>query len=109
MLAIPSYACEKDVTYLEEGKAAPCSGYLFSPKKEQEVRYKTETFNYVQDFANKQGEIIDIMDERITNLQEHNKLLSEELNKRDKYSFWQSAFYFGLGVVITGAIAKNVP
>lgn len=109
LIATPSFACDKDVTYLEKGTATPCEGYLFSPNKEKEVRYQVESYKYVEQFANKQGEIINIMDERLTNLQEHNKMLSEELNRKDKAKFWQSTFYFTLGVLVTGAIAKNVP
>lgn len=104
-----AYSCEKDVTYLEKGTATPCEGYLFSPDKEKEVRYKVESYKYVNEFANKQGEIIVIMDQRLTNLQEHNKVLSEELNRKNKAKFWQSTFYFTLGVLVTGAIARNVP
>ena len=109
LITIPGYACDQDVTYLEKGKAAPCDGFLFSPKKEKEVRYQVETFKYVEDFTNTQGEMIDIMDKRITNLQEHNTMLSKELNRREKTKFLRQTFYFALGVLVTGAIAKNVP
>jgi hypothetical protein len=38
-LPISSFAdCTKPVTSLEEGAKAPCTGYLFTPEKELEVR-----------------------------------------------------------------------
>ena len=35
-------ACAKPVQSLTEGQAAPCTGYLFSPEKELEVRIAVE-------------------------------------------------------------------
>jgi hypothetical protein len=40
-LCCPSYgACDKPVTYLEQGQSTTCNGYLFTIEKEKEVRLK---------------------------------------------------------------------
>lgn len=36
--------CPKPVIHLEKGEQAPCSGYLFSPQKELELRIKNEEY-----------------------------------------------------------------
>ena len=100
--------CKKAVTYLLEKQMAPCTGYLFSPAKEYEIRVKEQQHDILKDLTVKQGEVLEIMDQRIQNMQKYNAYLSSELEKKEKYGFVKSFLYFGLGVLVTGAIATNV-
>lgn len=62
LISTQSFAkCKNPVTILEQGVPAPCSGYLFSPDKELEVRLKIEENGLLQ----KQIELKDLT---ITNL-----------------------------------------
>lgn len=45
-LTTPVWACEQNVKYLEKGQEAPCNGYLFSPKKELELRLLDTQYKY---------------------------------------------------------------
>jgi predicted DNA-binding ArsR family transcriptional regulator len=104
-----SYAnCKNSVTFLEKGQEAPCDGFLFTPEKEKDVRYLDLSVNYYKTLTSKQNEVIEIMDKRITNLQEHNNLLSDELNKKEKAVFLQSTLYFVLGIAVTKFAYDNV-
>jgi hypothetical protein len=46
--------CNQPVVSIEKGQAAPCSGYLFTPEKEQEVRLMKIEFI----FTKKENEIL---------------------------------------------------
>jgi len=108
LLSIPTMACEKPVQSLSIGDISPCSGYLFSPKKEQEIRLKVAQFDLLKKYSNTQSGINNILDKRLTNAQEYNKYLSKRLKEEKDTNFWQTALYFSLGVVVTGVIASNV-
>ena len=121
-IAFPSYArvefndileastteCSKDVEYLVEGSKAPCTGYLFSPKKEYEVRFKVKTYDHIVKIMKEQDELYNTMELRLQNAHKHNIYLSKELEKQKKNDFWMKTFYFSLGAVLTGVIASNV-
>lgn len=104
----PLYACDKPVQYLSQGQNTPCTGYLFSPEKELEVRQMKETYNLHLEVKQLQKERIDILETRIDNYQEYQVELEKELRNREDISFWKNTLYFGLGVLLTGAIATNV-
>lgn len=42
-------ACSKEVSLLNKGDTAPCTGYLFSPEKEQEVRIKVQQYKLLEE------------------------------------------------------------
>jgi hypothetical protein len=46
-----STSCSKNVAYLEEGKTAPCTGYLFSPDQELKVRLLDDQNLFLTDQA----------------------------------------------------------
>jgi hypothetical protein len=106
MVEAASPPCKQSVTYLLETQEAPCAGYLFSPAKEYQVRIKIQQSDVMKELVDKQSDVIDTMDKRLQNMQDYNQYLSEELQRKDSalYKF----LYFGLGVLITGAIANNV-
>ena len=100
--------CKKKVQYLSYGQKTPCTGFLFSPEHEYNVRFKIATFDNLQKYIKKQEEINKILNERLVNAQKHNINLSDRLQKKENNSFWHKTLYFILGAILTGAIAKNV-
>lgn len=52
-LALAAYStnsfadCSKPVTPLTQGEQAPCTGFLFSPAKELELRLRNEDYNFL--------------------------------------------------------------
>lgn len=108
LLSSVAFACPKPVQYLESGKKANCSGYLFSVEAEQEARLNTIRYEKLLEISQKKDELTFTLDEQVKNLQEHNNHLTTELRKREDSSFWKSTVYFALGVLVTGAIASNV-
>lgn len=49
-LVIPGqlFACEKNVYYLVKDEKAPCTGYLFSPKKQEELQIMDREYKLLQ-------------------------------------------------------------
>lgn len=108
LFLIPSLAfaeCKQPVSLLEEGKPAPCLGYLFTPEKEAEVRTKIANYNNLELIVKKQDELVDVLNKRVYNQIEQNQILNEQLNLREKETFTQKAIFFVLGAVVTGLIA----
>lgn len=98
-------ACDKPVNYLQEGTTTPCSGYLFTPEKELEVRIKIANYDKMELLVKKQDEMINILDSRIKIQIEQNIELSK-LNEGNKNEdFYQKVLFFGLGALLTGMIA----
>ncbi len=54
-----SEACEKNVYHLLEGEKTPCEGYLFSPKKELELRLMFESIPFLEKEIKLKDELID--------------------------------------------------
>ena len=79
-----SLGCDKPVTYVEEGKPAPCTGYIFSPEKEQEVRVM------VQENKLQKEEII-LKTKKIDLLLDSNKYLEEiAIKEQQKAELWRN-------------------
>lgn len=100
--------CPQPVSYLKEGTTVPCTGYLFDPEKEQEVRIKLEELKYKDQIIIVQKHLLDIKDQRIDNLSKYNEYLDNKLQTNENLSFWKSTLYFSLGVLVTGFIARNI-
>lgn len=101
-------ACDKPVTALQEGQAAPCTGYLFTPEKELEVRFKTNTYDKLTELTKKQDEMIDVLNLRIDNNQKQISLYEQKIQQNQSTEFYQKLLYFGLGVLTTTVIANTV-
>lgn len=100
--------CDKDVTYLVYQEKVPCNGYLFSPKKEYEIRFKIETYDYMEKFVEGQSEMVNVLQQRVDLAQKQNLYLAERVQDLKSDSFWEKTIYFALGAVLTGVIATNV-
>lgn len=112
LLLIAASPVQAQVTYLEAGKPAPYSGYLFTVEKEQELRLldgKLELCVSKADLLMKsfdiQNGLIDIGNKRLVNHQEQIDSLNKQIIAYKGDDFWKSALYFLSGVVITGAIS----
>jgi len=93
--------CDKPVTYLGQGSTSPCSGFLFSPEKELEVRILVETLK-------KDQEIKTILEKRLEITQLRLEDVNNQLYKREQTSQLEKSLYFVFGALITGFIANNV-
>lgn len=108
--SIQGYAtlCENPVTSLKEGTTAPCTGYLFTPEKELEVRLKVSTYDQMEQLVKRQEELNSILYKRVDNLQDLNLKMSDKISAGESKNFYEKFLYFGLGVIVTGFIATNV-
>jgi len=70
--------CQQPAKYLEQGSPAPCSGYLFSPEKEAELRLMSQN----QELKDKK-----------TQLLQEQLLLSESITikERERAEMWRIA------------------
>jgi len=107
--------CEKAVTFLNEGQVSPCTGYLFSPEKELEIRIKNEehkllleqTKAYIQtiDVYKKQVEITEKIAEKEQQKSELWRTRAEDITlkytKQQQMRSWKDWIYFGVGIVTT--------
>lgn len=95
--------CSKPVQYLTEGKPAPCTGYLFSPEKEKEVRQKVEDHSRLLELAKKQDELITIQDLRLAKQIEINDNLRKQNQHMENTTMTEKLLWFGAGVLLTGS------
>jgi len=107
--------CKKPVTAIIKGEAAPCTGYLFSPKKELEVRIKNEEYKLLMeqtkiylkqiDLYKKQVEIVEEISEKEQKKAElwrgRAEDITKEYIKQQNKREWLDWMYFGLGIVTT--------
>ena len=103
------------VKYVEKGQKVPYTGYLLTPEKEKETRFKLIDLDYYKKLS-------DINTKRLDNSFKQNELLSkqvilwkdqstnlaEQLVNRESKSFWKSIMYFGLGALITVGLTYSV-
>ena len=97
--------CNNPVTYLQENDKVPCSGYLFTPEKELEIRTKISNYERLENVIQKQDLLIDVLNKRVDNQIQQNINLSNELQKKENETYWQKAGFFVLGALLTGFIA----
>ncbi len=97
-------ACNQPVTYLMEGNKTPCTGYLFTPEAEMNVRETKMNHDRLQDLSQTQEKLIDVLTKRVNNhgLQVQN--LHKEIDNLETKNTWTKVFYFTLGVLATGLV-----
>jgi|CXWL01.1.fsa_nt_gi hypothetical protein len=103
-LLITNICLAQDVKYVEKDQVVPYTGYLFTPKKELEVRLKYIEFQTLEQKLALQQDIMNIMEARLKN---HTDYISS-LEKSRNNSSWKETGYFLLGALLTGYIAANV-
>lgn len=103
------------VKYIEKGEQAPYSGFLFTPEKEAEVRQNTESLKYYKLVDESNKRLFELQAKELQYTQEQANLwrsqsgeLSRQLEDQRNSSFWKQTLYFGLGALVTTALAFGV-
>lgn len=114
LISSTSIACDP-VKYLEKGSPAPCTGYLFTPEKEKEVRLKVVELEYEKELNISKSKQIELYKQELQFSDERLKLwntealsLNKELVKRQNNDFLKSALFFLLGAAVTTGITYAV-
>jgi hypothetical protein len=94
----------QDAVLLEQGKAAPFSGYLLSRDKVVELKNNTIDLEYSRKENNNLKLIQTDYEKRLNLYIEQNDKLSERLHKSDT-GFLEKSGYFIFGALITGLLA----
>lgn len=77
--------CSQPVSYVLIGKPAPCTGYLFSPEKEQQLRIEDEEYKY-------NLQLLQVKDEQITLYKQEVSDLRDTTNKeQQKAELWRKS------------------
>ncbi len=92
------------VQYLKVGDVVRCSGYLFTPAQELEVRSLNDNYAKLLKVTTSQDELIGVMDKRIELQMNINKNLRDQNSYLQRDTAFQKAIWFGLGVLSTGVI-----
>jgi hypothetical protein len=107
-------ACDP-VKFVEKGAAAPCTGYLFTPEKEKEVRMQVIDLQYEKELSLSKDRQIElykkenaILTERYQIWSVEAKALSSDLSKERNSTFWRNTLYFALGMLITTGVTYAV-
>lgn len=93
--------CPNRVQPIQQGQAANCSGYLFSPDAESEAYKATQ----LADLYKTDNEILE---KRLKLYMDETQALSKELSSRDNNESIYRFIYFGAGILVTGLIVRNL-
>lgn len=93
--------CPSPVQPVKQGQAAICDGYLFSPDAESKA-YKASRLADLYKDENQ------ILQERLNLYIQESKTLSQDIAKRDTNESLYRIIYFGLGVLVTGFVVRNI-
>jgi hypothetical protein len=111
-IAAPTTA---QVQFVEKGQAAPFTGYLFSPDKEKEARQDSESLRYYKTLDETNIKLMALKDREMELIREQSKMwqeqsseLSKQLQQSKDSNFWKTTLYFGLGALLTTALAFGV-
>lgn len=103
------------VQFVKKTTPAPFDGYLFAPEAEQKAREGLLERDQYKSLYESSQRIIKLMEgneslyeQRLENFKVRNDDLSVKLQQATDASFWKNTLYFGLGVLITGAIAIGI-
>ena len=114
-LSLISHIAAAQVKYVEKGEPAPYTGYLFTPEKELEVRQANEALKYFKLADETNTRIIKLKDDELVLVRQQADIwknqsdaLSKELQEQKNSGFWKQTLYFGLGALLTTALAFGV-
>lgn len=98
--------CDKPVTYLQEGKSAPCNGYLFTPEQEKQVREDIYALGKYKELVKMQDDLVGTLNERIDNYEFMTDNLRSQNEFIQKKNTWMNGIYFVLGLAV-GVVAQR--
>lgn len=101
-----SQACNKPVSYLKIGEPAKCTGYLFSPEKEKEVRELTEKYPVLVELNNKQALLINKLNEQVDLNQQISSNLRKQIENVETDNRIEKIIYFTLGLAVGLTVTK---
>jgi hypothetical protein len=115
LILLISYTATAQVKFHTKGQPAEYDGFLFTPEKEQEVRYKLMDLDYYKSLDSSRIREIDLYKQENKLLEEKlvlYKSTNEELFKRSmdvtNSTFWTGFWYFLLGAGVTTLITYGV-
>lgn len=89
-------------TQIKKGEASQCDGYVMSSETEQKIRtdisYKNALIENLTKSNDLQANLIKIQSEQVN-------VYQSELSKAQSLSTFEKVLYFGLGALVTGAVA----
>lgn len=91
-------SCKDPVSFLELGNPAPCTGYLFSPEKEKELRFQALELPFYKNLTTLYKQETDILKQRIEIKDKQIELYEKRLDNKER----SQILWFVLGVVVTG-------
>jgi hypothetical protein len=113
--ALLSISANAQVEYIEKGKPAPYTGYLFTPEKEADVRKANEDLKLFKLIDDNNSKILKLKEDQLVVVKEQADLwknqserLSKQLVDAEDRGFWRNTLYFGLGAIVTTAIVFGV-
>lgn len=96
--------CVKDVTFLEEGKLSPCTGYLFTKDAEAKNYRLLEEGKIYKELNILKDQKIDIVQQRMDLYKDG----YGDLLKQQRYTDLEKALYFFGGVLTTYLVFKVI-
>lgn len=100
--------CDKPVTYLLESKPAPCTGFLFTPQQEEDVRFKIIKYDELIKLTEKQDEMINLLSNRLDITQQRLTFTEKNLEYNQTRLKYDTIIYFCLGAILGVAASKIV-
>ena len=95
----------QEVPLLEMGDPAPFKGYLFTEEEQDKLQTELLQKDQLEIRAKLLEENMNLYKEDAKEWKFVAQENTERVIKMERYSFWQNALFFGLGVVATSALA----
>lgn len=107
--------CPNPVQPIKNGEQANCDGFLFSDQAEKDASAYKNNAEYYEELSNAwavksklQTDENQILEQRLKLYMDATSNLSKEVASRDNSESLYRFVYFGLGVLVTGLIVRNV-
>lgn len=95
-----------NVTYLQEGKPAPYSGYLFTLEIEKEAREAVILVPKLRMLVSQQNDMMNVLEKRIDIKEAQIENYKMQLDRKE--NFWSRGIYFVAGVIVTGGFLYGI-
>lgn len=85
-----------------KGASSPCDGYVFSNDNETKVRTQIATDEAIIGNLRSQNKV---QEDMLKIDAQQIQIYNDKLNREQQLSSWEKALYFGMGALLTGAVA----